>query len=70
MLVSVKTWAEALEVQKQGFELRSMTYWAGYPDTVCCPAGCYAKLRKGNENLLLFVGVVPITNMKRVVDFF
>ena len=34
MLISVKTWAEALELQKQGFELRSMTYWVGYPDTV------------------------------------
>ena len=34
--VSVKTWAEALELQKQGFELRSMTYWVGYPDTVSC----------------------------------
>lgn len=33
MLVSVKTWAEALELQKQGFEFRSMTYWVGTPNT-------------------------------------
>ena len=34
MLVSVKTWAGAQELQKQGFEFRSMTYWVGYPNTV------------------------------------
>lgn len=33
VLVSVKTWAEAPELLKQGFEFRSMTYWVGTPNT-------------------------------------
>lgn len=33
MLISVKTWEEALQLQKQGFELRSMSYWVNSPET-------------------------------------